>query len=183
VSGTGRRLTAVCRRSAGSARAEWELPYGPTAARQARHALEGWLDSVGIDPADGPGPDIVLAASELAANAGLHGLPPIVLEARLTGDGDDQLVAVSVSDSSSQQPRSAVVSPVAEHGRGLGIVDALARRWGSRQTSDGKAMWFEIAVPTPARSTSGARGTYHNGPFEMDDERCPGATRSGALAS
>ena len=78
---------------------------------------------------------------------------------------------------------AAVASPLAEHGRGLAIVAALALRWGSRETPDGKETWFEIAVPTLADSTSSGRAAYHNGPFGMDDELCPGGTRKEALAS
>jgi hypothetical protein len=31
-----------------------------------------------------------------------------------------------------------------ESGRGLYLVDALARAWGSRRTSTGKVVWFEL---------------------------------------
>ena len=33
-----------------------------------------------------------------------------------------------------------------EGGRGLYLVDQLASRWGSRPTTDGKAVWFEIPL-------------------------------------
>jgi hypothetical protein len=183
VSAARKRVVAAGVRTAATAQAAWELPYGPSAARQARHALSGWLGSAGIDPADGPGTDIVLGAAELAANAGVHGLPPILLTARVAGDGDERLVTVGVSDASPQLPRSGVVSALAEHGRGLGIVAALALRWGSRRTPGGKETWFEIAVPTPADSTSSEPPAYHIGSFGMDEDLRPGATRAEALAS
>jgi anti-sigma regulatory factor (Ser/Thr protein kinase) len=41
------------------------------------------------------------------------------------------------------------------NGRGLVIVEALADRWGVRVTSEGKAVWCEFAVPTPASSADG----------------------------
>ena len=178
-----RRLTAAGHRITGSAEATWELPLGAQACGQARLVLRGWLATAGIDPADGPGADIVLAASELAANATVHGLPPVLLTARLTGDGDGQVVTVRVSDASRQLPEIAPSAELAEHGRGLAIVAALALRWGTIETPGGKETWFEIAVPASADSASSGRTGCHNGPFGMNGEISQGAARREVLAS
>jgi hypothetical protein len=34
-----------------------------------------------------------------------------------------------------------------EHGRGMRLVNELAYRWGSRTTSQGKVVWFELQLP------------------------------------
>ena len=34
-----------------------------------------------------------------------------------------------------------------EAGRGLKLVSSLARRWGANRTSDGKVVWFDLALP------------------------------------
>jgi hypothetical protein len=183
VSISEKRIAAVGLRTATEAQAVWELPAGPSAARQARIALSGWLASVGIDPADGPGFDVVLAASELAANAGVHGVPPILLDACLAGDGDGRAVSVGVSDASPHLSVPAAATALAEHGRGLGIVAAVALQWGSRETPEGKETWFQIAVPMSADSASSGRAAYHNDPFWMNGQLSPGATRREALAS
>jgi hypothetical protein len=60
-----------------------------------------------------------------------------------------QTLHVDVSDDNSTLP----VVPDPEHnatsGRGLGIVDALADRWGITPTADGKTVWFELDVGEP----------------------------------
>lgn len=183
MSAAGRRLAAGGRRSAAGAEAAWELPPGPLASGQARRALSGWLAGAGIDPGDGPGFDVVLAAAELAANAGVHGLPPVLLTARLSGDADGRVVTVRVSDAGTRPVRPVVVSPLAEQGRGLAIVAALALRWGTGEVPGGKEAWFEIAVPALAAGESSGRAASRNGPFGMNDELSPAAARREALAS
>jgi hypothetical protein len=178
-----RRLTASGHRSTGSAEVTWELPPGALACGQARQALRGWLAAAGIDPAGAPCDGVVLAASELVANAVVHGLPPVLLTARLTGDGDGQVVTVRVSDGNRQLPEPAPASATADHGRGLAIVATLALRWGASETPGGKETWFEIAVPASADGGSGGRTGCHNGPFGMDGGLSHGAARREALAS
>jgi anti-sigma regulatory factor (Ser/Thr protein kinase) len=148
-----------------------------------RVALRGWLAAAGIDPTDGPGADIVLAASELAANAAVHGLPPVLLTAWLAGGSDDQVVTVRVGDACRQLPELAPATELAEHGRGLAIIAALALRWGTGETSGGKETWFEIAVSASADGASGGRMGCHNDPFSLDGDLSHGATRGEALAS
>jgi anti-sigma regulatory factor (Ser/Thr protein kinase) len=85
-----------------------------------------------------------LLATELVANALLHGQGDIGLRIRVSG----HLLRVEVSDESSTLPRLVDPPPTRadEAGRGLYIVDALAKSWGTRsnQASGGKAVWFEL---------------------------------------
>ncbi|MFG1696658.1 SpoIIE family protein phosphatase [Nonomuraea sp. NPDC049309] len=58
-------------------------------------------------------------------------------------------VWVEVFDQDLRLPRIRSAGENDEGGRGLYLVDQLARRWGSRPTREGKAVWFEI--PTRGR--------------------------------
>ncbi|GLW10478.1 hypothetical protein Misp01_56060 [Microtetraspora sp. NBRC 13810] len=58
-------------------------------------------------------------------------------------------VWVEVFDQDLRLPRIRSAGENDEGGRGLYLVDQLARRWGSRPTREGKAVWFEI--PTRSR--------------------------------
>ncbi|MFC6080273.1 SpoIIE family protein phosphatase [Sphaerisporangium aureirubrum] len=61
----------------------------------------------------------------------------------------DESIWVEVFDQDLRLPRIRSAGENDEGGRGLYLVDQLARRWGSRPTKEGKAVWFEI--PTRAR--------------------------------
>jgi PAS domain S-box-containing protein len=58
-------------------------------------------------------------------------------------------VWVEVFDQDLRLPRIRNAGENDEGGRGLYLVDQLAKRWGSRPTREGKAVWFEI--PTRSR--------------------------------
>jgi PAS domain S-box-containing protein len=58
-------------------------------------------------------------------------------------------VWVEVFDQDLRLPRIRSAGENDEGGRGLYLVDQLAKRWGSRPTREGKAVWFEI--PTRSR--------------------------------
>src|SRR5579875_2773383 len=51
-----------------------------------------------------------------------------------------------VFDPDLRLPRIRAAGENDEGGRGLYLVDQLASRWGSRPTSDGKAVWFELPL-------------------------------------
>ncbi|GII79767.1 hypothetical protein Sru01_47490 [Sphaerisporangium rufum] len=61
----------------------------------------------------------------------------------------EECVWVEVFDQDLRLPRIRSAGENDEGGRGLYLVDQLARRWGSRPTKEGKAVWFEI--PTRGR--------------------------------
>ncbi len=81
--------------------------------------------------------DAVLITSELVTNALRYGRLPVDL--RVRSDGHE--VMLEVRDRDTFRPRKLRPSSDDEHGRGLQIVAALADRWGTRATEDGKSVW------------------------------------------
>lgn len=99
--------------------------------------------------------DVVLACSELAANAIIHsdsGLPGGVFTVRLAIDRN--FVRIEVIDQGGTWPpgRRPCHAPAADSddvsqcGRGLRIVAALARGWGISGDQEGRIAWCEIKV-------------------------------------
>jgi hypothetical protein len=60
----------------------------------------------------------------------------------------EKAIWVEVFDQDLRLPRIRSAGENDEGGRGLYLVDQLARRWGSRPTAEGKAVWFEIPTRT-----------------------------------
>ncbi|MBO1413312.1 ATP-binding protein [Streptomyces sp. FH025] len=107
-----------------------------TLSRQAlRNALtrNGWSpDSIS---------NAELALAELITNAWRHGntTSPIVYFSIL-----GITLHVSVSDESDALPEPRALSDLAEHGRGLQLVEGLTHRWGVDPQKRGKSTWFEL---------------------------------------
>jgi CheY-like chemotaxis protein len=107
----------------------------PRAARRfVTEALRMWdLDEL----AD----SVTLLVSELVTNAIVHAGSDVEVLVRLTGE----TACVEVTDSSEAPPtpREAMLDETS--GRGLALVEAMARRWGVRRLPDGgKTVWFEV---------------------------------------
>jgi hypothetical protein len=93
--------------------------------------------------------DAALVVSELFGNAVTHG-----------PDGGQVLVAyllwrqgarIVVCDSGGQtRPRLRDGNDLAEGGRGLRVVDALAARWGSFRAARAQVVWCDLGQPLPA---------------------------------
>ncbi|MEU0036178.1 SpoIIE family protein phosphatase [Streptomyces sp. NPDC006333] len=83
-----------------------------------------------------------LVISELVTNAIRYGSEPVQL--RLIRE--DTLIC-EVSDGSNTAPHLRRARMFDEGGRGLFIVAQLAEHWGTRQRSDGKTIWAELALP------------------------------------
>jgi anti-sigma regulatory factor (Ser/Thr protein kinase) len=122
-----------------------ELPADLTSARQARSTIRQALAGWGLDHLSG---DAELLASELVANAVEHGDgTPIGLALRRHAEpGEQPSVTCEVTDTSPAMPRHTEPGPDAERGRGLAIVDALARSSGVRASQVGKTSWFTLAL-------------------------------------
>ncbi|MFK0229962.1 ATP-binding protein [Streptomyces sp. NPDC090303] len=90
---------------------------------------------------------VLLAVSELVANAVEHALPPLVLH--LHGNPTRQHIWVGVSDSGSAPQEGPWTSSCAadEHGRGLGIIEALSEARGTHSYPDGTTMhWALLSI-------------------------------------
>jgi anti-sigma regulatory factor (Ser/Thr protein kinase) len=113
------------------------------ARRFLRATLDDW-DAAGFtDNAE-------LILTELVTNAILHAKTEIVIRVDLGA----RALRLEVADGSPRQPIARHYSAEATTGRGLGLVDALAERWGVQPGADGKTVWAELALDQPARQGS-----------------------------
>ncbi len=122
-----------------------ELAADLTSARQARAAVRQALTAWGLTRLCG---DAELLTSELVANAAEHGDgTPISLALRRHAEpGGQPSITCEVTDTSPAMPRRTEPGPDAERGRGLAIVEALARSSGVRASQAGKTTWFTLAL-------------------------------------
>lgn len=87
---------------------------------------------------------LVLLVSEVVTNAVAHATPPVHLRLEIS----ETLARVEVSDRAREVPVIRRPAPTQAGGRGVGLVDLLATRWGvDPADGDGavKTVWFEIA--------------------------------------
>jgi anti-sigma regulatory factor (Ser/Thr protein kinase) len=130
-----------------------ELPADLTSAQQARSAIRRALTAWGIDDPDG---DAELLASELVANAAEHcdGQPISLALHRHAEPGQRPGITCEVTDTAPAMPRRTEPGPDAERGRGLAIVEALARSSGVRASQAGKTTWFTLALTDRAHKVA-----------------------------
>jgi anti-sigma regulatory factor (Ser/Thr protein kinase) len=97
--------------------------------------LEGWGADALVD-------DAVLLVSELVTNAVLHAGTDIEVALHLEGG----CLRVDVRDGDPRAPSVRHYSTLSGTGRGLALVDQLARRWSIDPSPDGtgKTVWFEL---------------------------------------
>ncbi|MGW0218169.1 ATP-binding protein [Micromonospora chokoriensis] len=112
-----------------------DLPPAVGAARQARElvtaACRRWGVPMLIDPA-------CIAITEIVNNVVAHARTPMTV--RLAPQ--DSSLHLAVRDNSSHLPTFAGLSPPDRAGgRGLLLIDTVARRWGSSPVGDGKVVW------------------------------------------
>lgn len=120
---------------------EWVLPDDLTAARAARAHVADDLGRRGVP--DAAADDVILVASELAANAIRHGAPPALLRLEYA----DGRVRVTVSNhGDAPDPRIVDAAADADHGRGLAMVRAIADEIGWERDGDRLDVWAEVAV-------------------------------------
>ncbi|MFD5568319.1 ATP-binding protein [Streptomyces cadmiisoli] len=123
-----------------------EFDPRPTSVRQARAEVRRRLEGWGLAERDGTGDDDLVATaellvSELATNALLHAAGPF----RLTVTAAHGVLRCEVADGGRRTPR-VVEAGTGESGRGMFLVDALARRWGCHQDGAGTTVWFELGT-------------------------------------
>ena len=131
------------------------LPYVPASVAIARRRLAADLAAAGIFV--GAVRDAVLVVSELLSNAIRHARPLPGSNLHVAWALDDGALELAVSDG------GAVTRPMQAHptvsslgGRGLGIVEYLARTWGIRSDDCGLTVWAVLAAP-PDRQLAGAQ--------------------------
>lgn len=118
-----------------------ELPPAigsPAAARRfVTDTLDAWQLKDVID-------DACLIVSELVENAILHGHSA----ARLRLESRRGLLTVAVRDGSRTPPSKLEPGSAESGGRGIFLVDAISKTWGTAPTWDGgKVVWAVLAVP------------------------------------
>ncbi len=113
----------------------------PTAAREARAVVRRQLEEWGLAEQDDVAYVCELLAGELAANALCHAATRF----RLTLAASHGVLRCEVADEDRRPPR-VLEAGLAEGGRGMYLVDALARRWGCHQDGPGKTVWFELGT-------------------------------------
>ncbi|MFF3816153.1 ATP-binding protein [Streptomyces bluensis] len=116
-----------------------DLASAPAARRYVRDTARSW----GLSPRTAD--DLETIAGELVANALEHSdSSTITVACAHTAE----TVTISVIDEGHGPvpvaAPGAPLNPEREHGRGLLITDALAERWGTRETGTGLMVWAEI---------------------------------------
>ena len=125
-------------------RDELLLAPTPTAAAAARahvrEILDGWQLAL---PDTTLAERAVLLANELVTNAVVHARTDLRLRLERRGDW----LHIAVRDASSRWLRLATPKPEAEGGRGLWLVEQLARSWGiDRHPDGGKIVWCTLKL-------------------------------------
>jgi PAS domain S-box-containing protein len=118
-------------------KAHWVLDANPRAVADARRRVRDQLAEWGMTAL---GDTAELLVSELVTNAQRYGHSPVELDMMKT----DRLL-VEVGDALDVVPQVRRAQDTDEGGRGLQLVNQLASRWGTRATSHGKIVWFELA--------------------------------------
>lgn len=111
-----------------------DFPATFAAPRAARHLVVSTLREQGHD--EELIDEIALAVTELATNALRHARSPFSV---LVEEGTT--LRIAVRDNLPRAPNPALVAA----GHGLGLVAALASRWGIDVAADGKVVWAEFA--------------------------------------
>ncbi|MEU3242817.1 MULTISPECIES: SpoIIE family protein phosphatase [unclassified Streptomyces] len=102
------------------------------ARRLARRALSRW----GMEDLSD---SVELLVSEVVTNAVRYASRPVTLRLLRT-----DVLRCEVGDDVPQLPRLRQARATDEDGRGLYLVNKLARRWGATRLSTGKVVWFEL---------------------------------------
>ena len=121
---------------------EADLAIGPAAPGTARQRVGAALADGRVSAGPGVGDTLVLLCSELVTNAVVHAAGRVRVRLWLV-DGRARL---EVRDGSAALPAPGPSTPLAEAGRGMMLVSALADDWGVELDGDVKTVWLEIAL-------------------------------------
>ncbi|QKV91886.1 SpoIIE family protein phosphatase [Streptomyces sp. NA02950] len=123
--------------------AQWRLALDPQEVGRARRLVRERLDRWGLSSAAGTAE---LLVSEAVTNAIRHAhTHHVVLRLVRT-----EALLCEVSDDDHELPTLLSAGREDTFGRGLRVISALAREWGTSRSGRGKTVWFEQALPRPA---------------------------------
>jgi DNA-binding NarL/FixJ family response regulator len=136
----GEVLAAASLSAAAVERVTAELEQDATSPRAARQLVRSLLGAaqeelVGV---------VELLVTELVTNSVIHAASAPRVEVELHPDR----VRIAVHDADPTMPQPRVPDVDRPGGRGLGLVDRLATRWGAAPSDRGKVVWFELERPT-----------------------------------
>lgn len=122
------------------------LPQGPEGVGVVRRRVRGVLAEWGVPAAAAD--DALLVVCELVTNAVVHALPPAELRMWWTagrGTLDIEVTDAGPRRESSRRPAADGSADTGEHGRGLGIVEALSAWYGALEDARGTTCWACVA--------------------------------------
>ncbi|MCX4627836.1 SpoIIE family protein phosphatase [Streptomyces sp. NBC_01443] len=119
--------------------AYWFLDPEETAPGRARRFARRALTRWGLEELQD---SLELLVSEVVTNAVRYAERPVTLRLLRT-----DVLRCEVGDDSPQLPRQRRARDTDEGGRGLFLVNRMARRWGATRLSSGKVVWFELQLP------------------------------------
>jgi anti-sigma regulatory factor (Ser/Thr protein kinase) len=111
----------------------------PDAVRLSRRLIRDLCDLVGMEEVA----DVAqLLAGEIVTNVVLHTRTPLL---RVTAEVQGGTLRVSVSDRDPELPTVRRPSEREPTGRGMMLVNSLAKEWGVAQRPGGKLVWFTLS--------------------------------------
>ncbi|CQR62128.1 SpoIIE family protein phosphatase [Streptomyces leeuwenhoekii] len=116
--------------------AYWELEPEDAAPGRARRLARRELARWGLEDLTD---SVELLVSEVVTNAVRYASRPVTLRLLRT-----DVLRCEVGDDVPQLPRLRQARATDEGGRGLYLVNRMARRWGATRLSTGKVVWFEL---------------------------------------
>ena len=130
------------------------LPHAPASASVARRSLTSELSGAGVSNAVVG--DAALVISELVGNAVRHASPLPGGALRVEWSLHPDTVEIAVTDGGSTElPVAVQADEAAIGGRGLSIVEALSRTWGTRRAGRGMVVWAHIPRVQGGRARRG----------------------------
>ena len=130
-----------------------QFTSSPRGARLARRVAVRRLEEWGWPSVSDTSCTVALLVGELTANAVHHGrVPGRDFRLHLGFEPEAGTIRIEVSDACPKLPPATppLLSPCDESGRGLLLVDILARRWGAVPRDPvGKTVWAEVAAQHP----------------------------------
>lgn len=121
------------------------LPFSHESAAEVRRTLTSWLAHRG-SPEQVIG-DACLVATELVSNALRHAGPLADSRLLVRWHVEEDVLVLCVSDGGGSTTPAVVDAPVgAESGRGLAIVEAIARRWYVERTDGANAVHVHLPI-------------------------------------